>query len=173
MLKVSVIVPTYNRVNRLKHVLAALSQQTFSPREVEVLVVSDGSSDGTHEYVRRLHMPYQLTLIEQANQGPAAARNNGIAHASGEYILFVDDEDARTGWQAGSRARANAHTSEFPHVALGTLGTGHAGKTVPKHSEWYMGANCTPILHRQYLVGPPACACKRRLRPDIPPGRGC
>ncbi|MBK9940425.1 MAG: exopolysaccharide biosynthesis glycosyltransferase EpsD [Kouleothrix sp.] len=92
MLKVSVIVPTYNRVNRLKHVLAALSQQTFSPREVEVLVVSDGSSDGTHEYVRRLHMPYQLTLIEQANQGPAAARNNGIAHASGEYILFVDDD---------------------------------------------------------------------------------
>lgn len=92
MFKVSVVIPTYNRLSRLKQVLAALAQQTYPYANFEVIVVSDGSSDGTHEYVGQLATPYRLTLIAQANQGPAAARNNGIAQASGEYILFIDDD---------------------------------------------------------------------------------
>ncbi len=92
MFKVSVVIPTYNRLMRLKQVLSALAEQSYPLADFEVIVVSDGSSDGTHEYVNHLVMPYRLALVTQANQGPATARNTGIAHSSGEYILFIDDD---------------------------------------------------------------------------------
>ncbi len=92
MFKVSVVIPTYNRLHRLKQVLDAFAQQTFAHTDFEILVISDGSSDGTHEYLAQLTTPYRLNWRTQANQGPAVARNTGIAQAQGEYILFVDDD---------------------------------------------------------------------------------
>lgn len=92
MLKVSVVIPTYNRLYRLQQVLAALSQQTYPLDQIEVIVISDGSSDGTHEALGQFQAPYRFSLHIQANQGPAAARNNGIQRASGEYVLFIDDD---------------------------------------------------------------------------------
>lgn len=91
-MKISIIIPTYNRINNLKRVLCALEKQTFPLNDFEVIVVSDGSSDGTIEFLNQLHSPYQLVPIQQANQGPAAARNRGIAQAKGEIILFIDDD---------------------------------------------------------------------------------
>lgn len=92
MPKVSIVIPTYNRLRRLLEVLAALAKQTYPHDEFEVLVVSDGSSDGTHERLPALRLPYRLDLVVQSNQGPAAARNNGIGRAAGEYVLFIDDD---------------------------------------------------------------------------------
>ena len=92
MFKVSVVIPTYNRLHRLEQVLDAFAQQTFAHTDFEILVISDGSSDGTHEYLAQLTTPYRLNWRTQANQGPAVARNTGIAQAQGEYILFVDDD---------------------------------------------------------------------------------
>jgi GT2 family glycosyltransferase len=92
MVLVSVVVPTYNRLARLKHVLLALKEQSFPADRFEVVVVSDGSSDGTHAYLESVSTPYKLTKVIQANRGPAAARNQGVAHATGEYILFLDDD---------------------------------------------------------------------------------
>lgn len=92
MALVSVVIPTYNRLPRLKQVLAALECQNYPLAQFEVIVVSDGSSDGTHEYLQHLSTPLLLNFVPQANGGPAAARNNGIACASGEYVLFLDDD---------------------------------------------------------------------------------
>lgn len=92
MLKVSVIIPTYNRVDRLKKVLQALEEQNFDHNAFEVIVISDGSTDHTNEMVQELKTLYRLSLLIQPNKGPAAARNSGIAHAKGEYVLFVDDD---------------------------------------------------------------------------------
>jgi glycosyltransferase involved in cell wall biosynthesis len=88
----SVIVPTYNRLEQLKLVLASLEKQTFPLGQFEVLVVSDGSTDGTNEYLQTLQTPLNLTPLFQENQGVAATRNHGIQRAQGKIILFLDDD---------------------------------------------------------------------------------
>lgn len=89
---VSVVVPTFNRLARLQRVISALEQQDIPRNQFEVVVVSDGSSDGTHEYLAGLPANGAVHVVIQTNQGPAAARNKGIAEASGQLVLFVDDD---------------------------------------------------------------------------------
>jgi glycosyltransferase involved in cell wall biosynthesis len=90
----SVVVPTYNRRELLRVTLNALAQQTLAFDQFEVLVISDGSSDGTHEMVGEYSevAPYRLRLITQANAGPSRARNRGVQEAFGEVIVFMDDD---------------------------------------------------------------------------------
>lgn len=90
--QLSVVIPTYNRLGRLKNVLMALEAQTYPREGFEVIVVSDGSNDGTHDYLANLQPRFQLRPVIQSNQGPAAARNNGIAHATGDIVVFLDDD---------------------------------------------------------------------------------
>jgi len=87
---ISVVVPAYNAREAIAECLEALLHQTVPRDRYEVIVVDDGSSDGTAEVVR----PYGVKLLQQANQGPAAARNLGVAHAQGEIILFTDADCA-------------------------------------------------------------------------------
>jgi len=92
MPNVSVVIPTHNRIERLKRVLAALERQDYALGDFEVVVVSDGSSDGTDEYLRALTTPLQLHLVVQPNLGVAVARNNGVRQATGDLVLFIDDD---------------------------------------------------------------------------------
>jgi GT2 family glycosyltransferase len=88
----SVVVPTFNRWRRLQSVLAALADQTLPRRELEIIVVSDGSTDGTDEHLGAGRAPVALTLLSQPNRGPAAARNAGVRAATGDLVLFIDDD---------------------------------------------------------------------------------
>lgn len=90
----SVIIPTYNRCSILQKSLAALFQQTLEPTLFEVIVIDDGSTDGTPQLVRSLidSAPVSLTYKRQENCGPGAARNRGIELAQGEHVLFIDDD---------------------------------------------------------------------------------
>jgi GT2 family glycosyltransferase len=90
--EVSVIVPTYNRRASVERLLRALAKQTYPADRLEVLVIDDGSTDGTPDHLRSLTMPYALRLIEQAHQGPAQARNLGVANAAAPLVLFLDDD---------------------------------------------------------------------------------
>ena len=92
MPNVSVIIPTYNRLARLKMVVSALELQTYPLDDFEVIVVSDGSTDGTDTFLQSWQTSLNLRLVFQDNQGAAAARNFGIEEAGGELILFVDDD---------------------------------------------------------------------------------
>ncbi|HXF69538.1 MAG TPA: glycosyltransferase [Thermoflexus sp.] len=85
----SVIIPTHNRKTLLRRCLAAASGQDYS--NYEVIVVDDGSTDGTGEMVRR-EFPRVHYIRQEPNRGPAAARNRGIEVASGEIIAFTDDD---------------------------------------------------------------------------------
>jgi glycosyltransferase involved in cell wall biosynthesis len=92
-MEITVIVPTYNRVDSLKQCLQALQQQTLPAHQYEVLVVDDGSTDGTARYLRELATRWPaFRFYSQANAGPAAARNKGIAAARGRVIAFTDDD---------------------------------------------------------------------------------
>jgi GT2 family glycosyltransferase len=88
---ISVVVPTYNRRERLHRVLTGLRDQTGTD-SFEVVVVSDGSTDGTDEYLASGAAPLPVVAATQENQGPAAARNRGVELASGDLIVFLDDD---------------------------------------------------------------------------------
>jgi glycosyltransferase involved in cell wall biosynthesis len=88
----SVVVPTFNRRSGLARLLRALAQQTYPADQFEVVVVNDGSTDGTDALLRTIQTPYRLHGLDQANAGPAAARNLGVQLARARIVVFLDDD---------------------------------------------------------------------------------
>ena len=122
MTRVSVIVPTYNRLDRLKRVLDGFEKQTYSLANFEMVVVSDGSSDGTDDYLRTLQTPLRLTPVFQPNQGVAVARNQGLQRATSELILFVDDDVVPTPQLIEEHLRYHdAHGPSHDLVVMGPM----------------------------------------------------
>lgn len=89
MPSVSVIIPTYNRRDFLAEAVASVQSQTY--RDWELIVVDDGSEDGTRGMVESL--PGPLRFISQEHRGVSAARNRGLAEARGEWIAYLDSDD--------------------------------------------------------------------------------
>lgn len=88
-MNVSVVVPSFNRIDVLHRALDSVLAQKGC--EFEVIVVDDGSDDGTDVYLRDNYP--QVTLIKQSNQGVSAARNAAINHANGDWIALLDSDD--------------------------------------------------------------------------------
>lgn len=88
---VSVIIPTYNRLEWIGECLDSVLAQTY--RHVEIIVVDDGSGDGTAEWIRRQEKYASVVVREQKNSGASNARNNAIKIANGELIVFIDSDD--------------------------------------------------------------------------------
>ncbi|MFH0988289.1 MAG: glycosyltransferase, partial [Parcubacteria group bacterium] len=91
----SVIIPTYNRVRLLPRAIASVLNQTNT--DFELIIVDDGSTDGTRSVVADFQNPRIKYLTHATNKGYAAALNTGIAAATGEYIAFQDSDDE---WRA-------------------------------------------------------------------------
>ena len=92
---VSVVIPTYNRRPILEKCLLALERQQVSPEidRYEVVVVDDGSTDGTPDWLRGAAERFpHVRLIEQSHGGPAEGRNRGVDHAYGDVIVFIDSD---------------------------------------------------------------------------------
>jgi glycosyltransferase involved in cell wall biosynthesis len=88
----SVVIPTFNRKTELLRLLGALAGQTIPPAQFEVIVVDDGSTDGTDAALTKSSWPFAFRYIQQANAGPGAARNRGVAEAQGAIIAFTEDD---------------------------------------------------------------------------------
>jgi len=87
-MKVSVIVPAYNARKTIGQCIEALLSQKYQRENYEVIVIDDGSADGTADAVKA----YPVKYMYQRNQGPATARNAGVREAQGEIILFTDSD---------------------------------------------------------------------------------
>jgi glycosyltransferase involved in cell wall biosynthesis len=87
--KVSVIIPTYNRAYQVGNAIQSILEQTF--QDFEIIVVDDGSTDNTREVVSKYGE--KVIYIHQANKERSSARNNGMKHARGQYITFLDSDD--------------------------------------------------------------------------------
>jgi GT2 family glycosyltransferase len=112
----SVIVPTFERAASLERCLDALGAQTLERDRFEVIVVDDGSAEPPRTLVARAAGAIDVRLIEQANAGPASARNAGAHAARGAYVVFTDD-DCRpdAGWLRALEAMA----ARSPGCAIG------------------------------------------------------
>ena len=87
MPKFSIIIPVYNVEQYIKKCLDSVINQTY--KNYEVIVVNDGTKDNSMDIVKN----YDVKIINQKNAGLSAARNTGVKHASGEYIVFLDSDD--------------------------------------------------------------------------------
>jgi GT2 family glycosyltransferase/glycosyltransferase involved in cell wall biosynthesis len=137
-LRVSVVVPTHNRKEKLLACLASLARQSILPNEFEVIVVDDGSTDGTREAVAGLRLPFQLRYCRQENAGPGAARNRGIDEAAGELVLFVGDD-------------IYADERLLEEHLLAHAANGEPGAAVLGHIDWPEGMPINPVM--KYVCG--------------------
>lgn len=88
---VSVIIPTYNRKGLLRETLDSLALQTYPRDHFEVIIIDDGSTDGTAEIAAEV-FPFALRYFSQSNQGDAAARNVGARQSQADFLVFLDDD---------------------------------------------------------------------------------
>lgn len=89
--KISVIIPTYNRSNRISRAIRSVLAQTF--KDFEIIIVDDASNDNTEEIVKAFNDARIKYIRHQKNCGAAASRNTGIKMAKGDFIAFLDDDD--------------------------------------------------------------------------------
>jgi len=116
---VTVIIPTYNRSISLQRTLDALCAQTYPLQQVEIIVVTDGCTDGTAEMLCHYEAPFTLRVIEQLNQGPSVARNQGAAQARGRLLIFLDDDIESA--PSLIEAHVRAHARQPDRVVIGYL----------------------------------------------------
>jgi glycosyltransferase involved in cell wall biosynthesis len=108
---VSVIIPAYNAARFVHQAVQSVLEQTYGHHEI--IVVDDGSTDETREVLRRFHG--RLTYLSQPNRGAAAARNNGIRAAKGDFLCFLDADDL---WVLNKLQFQVDFLQKHPNIAL-------------------------------------------------------
>ncbi|MCF2950419.1 glycosyltransferase [Paraglaciecola aquimarina] len=106
--KFSVVIPLYNKVESVERTILSICDQRLPASEI--IVIDDGSTDGSAEKVASLKIA-NLTLVTQKNQGVSAARNNGVALAKNDYIAFIDADDQ---WSTFYLYEMNALIQRYP-----------------------------------------------------------
>ena len=111
-MKASVIVPAHNAAQTIEECIEALLKQSVPREKYEVIIVDDGSTDGTATLARS----YGVRVLTQPHRGPAAARNAGAGQATGEVLLFTDADCAPTRtWEArNDRPHADKRAGRSP-----------------------------------------------------------
>jgi len=113
-IEISIIVPTFNRLPILQLCLVGLSYQTLPASQWELIVIDDGSTDGTERFLQHASLPFpNLVYLRQQNMGAGAARRAGVAAARGRLALFLNDDSIPTPSLLAEHLSAHrAHASE-------------------------------------------------------------
>jgi peptidoglycan/xylan/chitin deacetylase (PgdA/CDA1 family)/GT2 family glycosyltransferase len=130
VVELSVVIATYDRAERLGVCLQALEEQTSPHVEFEVVVVVDGSTDGTRELLARLTPSYRMRVVEQANLGQCTALNRGAATATGRICLFMDDDIVAGPDLIGAHLRLHRQQESI-------VGIGRMILALPPSADWF------------------------------------
>ncbi len=160
MPKVTVIIPTYNRLPMLKEAVDSVLAQDFE--DMELIVVDDGSTDGTAEEMNRYGGRVKL-IRHSLNRGVSAARNKGIVHARGRYIAFLDSDDL---WVKGKLKIQVAFLDDNPHYPICYtdeiwIRRGKRVNPMLKHAKYsgWIFEKCLPLC----IISPSSVMMKRTL----------
>ncbi len=143
---VSVIIPTYNRAHLIKAAISSVQRQTIRP--CELIIIDDESTDETEGVLQSLESPIPIIYHRQHNQGPAKARNVGVALARGEWIAFLDSDDEWHSEKLEAQLQVAREHSNVPFIYSDLIYIGRAGE--PLHPRKSMGP-----LDRLYFEYPP------------------
>lgn len=110
---ISVVIPLYNKVHSIASTIESVLAQTY--QDYELIVVDDGSTDGSAEVAERMIPPDKGKLLRKINGGVSSARNDGIRVAKGEYVAFLDADDL---WELAFLGEMAKLISDFPEAAL-------------------------------------------------------
>jgi glycosyltransferase involved in cell wall biosynthesis len=136
-LPISVVIPTHNRAPYLEPSLASLESQALAPDAFEVIVVDDGSTDGTRALCQGWRGRASLRYVRQSHAGSAAAKNLGLFVSSGEVVVFFDDDDVAS--ESFLEEHLKAHAA-FPDQHISIL----------SFTDWHPDLTVTPVM--DYLV---------------------
>ncbi len=137
--RLSIIIPTYNRKDSLAICLDRLSRQDVPPSVYEVIVVDDGSTDGTGQVVKNFPASFGLKYIQQTNSGPGSARNRGVHQADNDIIVFIGDDILVTREFVRQHLAGHKVHSDENEVILGQV-------------DWPQDLEVTPFM--EYVMGP-------------------
>ena len=110
---VSVILPTYNRRSIIKRSISSVFAQTYD--NLELVIVDDGSTDGTKQYVKSNFDQNRINYLEQSNKGVSSARNRGCSVAQGKYLAFIDSDDE---WREAKLSKQMDFLEKYPEAGL-------------------------------------------------------
>ena len=133
MIEASVVLATYNRADQLRRCLDALARQTQATTDYEVVVVDDGSSDGTAEFLATYRPPFALRVIHQPNAGQCAALNRGVTEAQGRICIFLDDDVVVSPRFVAEHLRPHRERNDV-------VGIGQMTLTLPAQAGWFARA---------------------------------
>lgn len=162
---ISIIIPTYNRKERLQACLEPLLKQDYPQGLFEIIVIDDGSNDGTKEIVGGIAENHPNTrYFYQCNKGPAASRNFGVRVSTGEIVGFIDDDCVVfTDWV---RLMVESHRKNPKASAVGGLTFTPGKKTAVLVSQFLSNGSIeTGLNGRPEIIFLPTCnvSFKRRL----------
>jgi GT2 family glycosyltransferase len=149
--RASVVIPTFRRKRSLLRALNALATQTIAPGEYEVIVVIDGSDDGSREAVESLSPAHELRVLWQGKRGRAAACNTGVAVAQGELIVLLDDDMEATPGFLEAHLRAHPPGSRIAVIGAAPVSITPA---LPPHAK-YIGEKFNAHLEQLARAGGP------------------
>ncbi len=162
-MRVSVIIPSYNRAHLLGRAIASVQAQTLKP--LEIIVVDDGSTDASAELVTR-QFP-DCHYLHQSNRGVSAARNLGIRVARGEWIAFLDSDDEWLPEKLAAQAAVLAATSgcRLVHADEVWIRRGRRVNAMQKHrkSGGDIFQQCLPLC----VISPSAAVLHRSLLEEV------
>ena len=161
--RISVVMPLYNKETEVERALRSVLEQSLAPGEI--IVVDDGSTDGSRAIVERIiaeHPEVEIRLIAQPNGGVSAARNRGIAEAKGDYIALLDADDM---WLTGYIAEVCRLMEYYPETDVYSTafdivsGTKHVAASTPT-AEGYINI-AEEALQRRYPIIPSTATLRR------------
>ncbi len=162
---ISIIIPTYNRKEGLQACLEPLLKQDYPQGLFEIIVIDDGSNDGTKEIVGEIAKNHpNMRYFYQCNKGPAASRNFGVRVSTGEIVGFIDDDCVVfTDWV---RLMVESHRKNPQASAVGGLTFTPSKKTAVLVSQFLSNGSIETSLNgRPEIIFLPTCnvSFKRRL----------
>lgn len=149
---VSIVVPVYNAKDTLRRTIGSVLNQDYPLERYEVIIVDDGSTDGSIELIRDLG----IKLIKQNNQGAASARNTGISNTRGEIIIFLDSDCVVSNDWIRLHVREHRVNNAIGCIggafAFPKLTTCNFFELCDYYSSWYeQNPKCPPSFNYEYL----------------------
>lgn len=159
--KVSVIIPTLNRAEMLWRAIMSVLVQTW--QDLEIIVVSDGSTDNTEHIVEAFNDPRITLLKHKTSRGASAARNTGMRIAKGKYIAFLDDDDEWTANKLEVQMPIIENSSPETGLVYAWMEYFHNGKSINVCAPKLRGNVFVEMLDRQAIGGCPTIIIKREV----------